>query len=134
MKIEIKSSILILMLFFGYIATQSQEIANSAANPSASVSGSGISGSASGSGRPPKGKGKPGKGFGMRGKDGKRPDGPRNLPPKNGGYSDKLAAITDEKIFQVKNVLRYLPLVEQDLLAGIFLFFKLSFFFITIKL
>jgi hypothetical protein len=40
------------------------------------------------------------------------------MPPKNGGYSDKIAAITDEKLYQVKEVIKFLPLVEQDLLAG----------------
>ena len=75
-----------------------------------SGSSSGPTGTASGSGS--------GSGFGLRGKSGVKPDGPRNLPPKNGGYSEKLAAITDEKIFQVKEVLKFLPMVEQDLLAG----------------
>lgn len=59
-----------------------------------------------------------GSGMGLRGPSGERPQGPSNLPPANGGFSDKLANITDSKILIVKNVLQYLPPVEQDLLAG----------------
>jgi hypothetical protein len=65
-----------------------------------------------------------GSGFGMRGESGMAPEGPRNLPPQNGGYSDKLASITDSRIFVVKEILKFLPPVEQDLLAGKLFFFN----------
>ena len=42
------------------------------------------------------------------------------MPPEEGGFSDKLADIDDEKLYQVKNVLKFLPMVEQDLLARIY--------------
>jgi hypothetical protein len=54
---------------------------------------------------------------GLRGEFGKQPEGPSNIPPKEGGYSDKLAAISDEKVFRLKNLLKFLPRTEQDLLA-----------------
>jgi len=120
MKAKIKTSILIITLLVGIISSQNATASNSTSvNASGSVPPPSVSGSPSGS---PSGK-PSGSGKGLRGESGQRPDGPRNLPPKNGGYSDKLSEITDEKIFKVKNVLRFLPLVEQDLLAGNLLFF-----------
>ena len=119
----IKSSILIFILLAGIIISQdatTTPAAESPVVPTASTSGSG---SGSGSGK--------GSGYGMRGESGKRPDGPSNLPPANGGFSDKIAAITDSKIFIVKNILKYLPLVEQDLLAGMYIYQPKIFFYFS---
>merc|ERR1712032_1508861 len=104
MKAQIKA-ILIISLLSGIII--SQELTGNSTSPSEyanSPSSSAPSGSASGSGKGPRpyGKGK------WRGSGGKRPDGPKNMPPKEGGYSDKIANITDEKLYQVKNVLKFL--------------------------
>jgi hypothetical protein len=121
MKNQIIYLIIIITLLFGVISaqnttvdtkpstTEAAPVTNQIPKPSPKVSNSEFKPKPSGSGP------------GLRGESGKRPDGPSNIPPANGGYSDKLAAITDEKILKVKNVLRFLPTIEQDLLAGSFL-------------
>ena len=70
-------------------------------------------------------------GSGMM-RSGNKPDGPSNVPPQQPGITDKLANITDSRFVMLKNILQYLPPVEQDLLAGK-LFSLNSFFFIFTK-
>lgn len=60
------------------------------------------------------------KGSGVM-RSGSAPQGPSNLPPQEPGITDKLAAITDNTLVNLKNILQYLPPVEQDLIAGNFL-------------
>ena len=123
MKNKIKTSIIIVALLFGFISSQyimvdTKPSTTDTNNPPPTTprppqpSTNGTIPNSEIRPRP--------SGSGLRGESGKRPEGPSNIPPKDGGYSDKLAAITDAKILKVKNVLRFLPLVEQDLLAGNF--------------
>jgi hypothetical protein len=124
MKVQIKSSILIITLLLGITLSQGtapapaqQQNSTSGVLPSGSNSTllpvpTGVRPSGSPSGPKPY--------SGLRGESGKKPEGPSNIPPKDGGYSDKLAAISDERIQRLKNVLKFLPLTEQDLLAGNF--------------
>lgn len=114
MKVEIKLTILLLAILSGLILSQGNSTNSNNTEPS------GPAPSGSPSGPRPSGKGPRPSGKGMRGENGKRPDGPRNLPPSDGGFSDKINNITDSKIFMVKNIIKYLPPVEQDLLAGKF--------------
>lgn len=100
MKLFLKSSF-ILAVILGLVLTQSPT------NPPAQNSGQGT----------PSGSGV------MRGNNAGPPNGPSNLPPEQPGISDKLANITDTRLVQAKNILQYLPPVEQDLIAGKFIFF-----------
>lgn len=52
-------------------------------------------------------------------RSGSKPNGPSNLPPQEPGITDKLANVTDSRLINLKNILQYLPPVEQDLIAGI---------------
>jgi hypothetical protein len=123
MKTKIKTSIIIVALLFGFISSQyimvdTKPSTTDTNNPPPTTPRP----QPSTNGTIPNSEIRPRpSGSGLRGESGKRPEGPSNIPPKDGGYSDKLAAITDAKILKVKNVLRFLPLVEQDLLAGKFL-------------
>ena len=53
-------------------------------------------------------------------RNGPKPDGPNNLPPQVPGITDKLAAITDNTLTRLRNILQYLPPLEQDLIADCF--------------
>jgi len=53
-------------------------------------------------------------------RSGNAPQGPSNMPPQEPGITDKLAAITDTRLINLKQILQYLPPVEQDLIAGKF--------------
>jgi hypothetical protein len=72
----------------------------------------------------PQGSGQNPSGSGVM-RSGNAPQGPSNLPPQEPGITDKLAAITDNRLVSLKKILQYLPPVEQDLIAG-----KKSFFFV----
>ena len=130
MKVQIKSSILIITLLVGIILSQGTATVPTGAQPTAAQpsvvspsvpmpTGVQPSGAQPTNTKPsgvspsvPKPSG------GLRGESGKKPEGPSNIPPKEGGYSDKLAAISDEKVLRLKNLLKFLPRTEQDLLAG----------------
>lgn len=51
-------------------------------------------------------------------RSGEKPNGPNNMPPQKPGITDKLANVTDSRLVNLKNILQYLPPVEQDLIAG----------------
>jgi hypothetical protein len=51
-------------------------------------------------------------------RSGNAPQGPSNMPPQEPGITDKLAVITDSRLVNLKQILQYLPPVEQDLIAG----------------
>jgi len=51
-------------------------------------------------------------------RSGNAPQGPSNLPPQEPGITDKLANITDTRMTVLKEIFKYLPPVEQDLIAG----------------
>ena len=53
-------------------------------------------------------------------RNGTKPEGPSNLPPQKPAITDKLAAITDTRLVNLKNILQYLPPIEQDLIADCF--------------
>ncbi len=55
---------------------------------------------------------------------------PQNLPPQEPALTEKLAAITDSRLSVIKNILKYLAPIEQDLIAGIvfFIYFLSSIF------
>ena len=51
---------------------------------------------------------------------GNAPQGPSNIPPQEPGITDKLAAVTDSRLISLKQILQYMPSIEQDLIAGKF--------------
>ena len=83
---------------------------------------------ATGNQAPPSGSGGRPSGSGVM-RSGSKPEGPSNLPPQQPGITDKLANITDTRLVNLKNILQYLPPVEQDLIAGnlFFPFFLIEF-------
>lgn len=114
MRHIIKTSFILATIVLGAVLSQTPEQNSTAANGTAVPSAPQNGTQPSGSGPRPSGSGV------MR--SGNAPQGPSNLPPQEPGITDKLAAITDTRLVSLRNILQFLPPVEQDLIAGNFFF------------
>ena len=123
MKQAIKSSLIIDAIIIGGVL--SQTATPNTQNPPPQQNGT-VQNQTQGQGqqgqqRPPRPQG-----TGSMG-NGARPDGPNNLPPQIPGITAKLGNITDDTLTKLRNILQYLPPIEQDLIAGNFLIFWIFF-------
>lgn len=110
MKYLIKTSFILATILLSVVISQDPAQNGTATNgsqlPPPSVNGTQPTGSQS---RP--------RGSGVM-RSGNAPQGPSNLPPLEPGITDKLANITDTRMTVLKEIFKYLPPVEQDLIAG----------------